>query len=209
MHIFVWLSIVMWFVVIPFTSSTVVYPTLSNYIGVAFKVLEQPGFWFYVPLACAMALFPVIVVRSLTREFFPTLVDDIILKGKLKMVQTEKHLTRKGSQRQSGYAFSHQEGFGQFITSGRGFGIPEEQVEAERNNRLSKVPHTEAKDSQAPPPGDVNDNSELHPQPSNAREAKEGEGAEKSGPHSQRTAVVPNIPGTPIHVASSQDTVLC
>lgn len=214
MHIFIWFSIVAWFIVIPFLASSLVYPGISTFNGVAFEVLKQPGFWFYVPLACVVALFPVIVTRSLSRFFFPTLADDIMLSGIVKSAETKtRRRNRKDVQRRSGYAFSHQRGFGDFITTGRGFGLPSDQVEAERNKRLSKAAPGDVKVTPNGPPGDASKElakgkSEPYLQSKNDRDTKEGEVEERTGSHPQpSSAAIPNIPGTPIHGISSQDNV--
>eukprot|EP00731_Ephydatia_muelleri_P016102 Em0009g526a len=216
MHVFIWASIILWFVVIPFTSTAILYPSISNYVGVAYEVLKQPGFWFYVPLVCAIALFPVITYRTLLRDFFPTLVDELMLSEKGKSSGPKGRLNKKSRQRRSGYAFSHQEGFGDFIESGRGFGLPQDQVEAERKKRLSKVLTGETNGPPVEvtvPPGEaIEHRIEASQLQSKSKNARDTETAEKDGPHSQLpstvTATIPNIPGTPIHGVSSQDSVV-
>lgn len=193
MHIFVWASIIAWFVVIPFTSLALLYPSLSSYVGVAYAVLKQPGFWFYIPLVSVMALFPVITYRTLLRDISPTLVDELIMSKKVKRSGSKGRLNRKSAERRSGYAFSHQKGFGDFIESGRGFGLPKDQVEAERKERLSKV----LLDTNAP-----------HAEEAIVQSAKREDGIPKKGDMVPPTTSIPNIPGTPIRRVSSQDSVV-
>ena len=148
MHIFVWGSIIAWFVVIPITSTEAIYNiTLFRfYPGTAFQVLASATFWFYLPLATVIALLPTVALRVIRLEFYPHMVDDVRLKMKLegkklfKRFKQKSLLTRSSrSLKRTGYAFSHQEGFGRLIETGVGFCDmpPPEQVEEQRRQRLS------------------------------------------------------------------------
>ena len=150
MHIFVWGSIVAWFVVIPITSTEAIYNiTLFRfYPGAAFQVLASATFWFYLPLVTVIALLPTVALRVIRLEFYPHLVDDVRLKMKLEGKKLFKrfkqkslltHSPRSLKRKRTGYAFSHQEGFGRLIETGVGFCDmpPPEQVEEQRRQRLS------------------------------------------------------------------------
>ena len=147
MHIFVWGSIIAWFVVIPITSTEAIYNiTLFRfYPGAAFQVLASATFWFYLPLATVIALLPTVALRIIRLEVYPHLIDDVRLKMKsegktlFKRFRQKSLLTRSTrSLKRTGYAFSHQEGFGRIIESGVGFrGMEPEQVEEERRQRFS------------------------------------------------------------------------
>ena len=145
MHLFVWLSILAWFIVIPITSSGLFYSDFFQYGGVAYQVMATANFWFYLPLTTIIALIPTIVFRLVKLYRQPTYVDFVRLKvkseGKKLFQQKRMRIVStmmKQSQR-SGYAFSHQEGFGALISSGHIFGMNENNVESEYRRRYSQI----------------------------------------------------------------------
>lgn len=143
MHILVWGSILIWFVIIPVTSTGTLYSSFFRYGGVAYEVLNTANFWFYLPMATVVALFPTIVSRLISLYRNPTYVDFVRLKEKKegKKLFKRKKLSRKPtsshSTKRSGYAFSHEEGFGTMISTGRIFGMDEDNVAAEHVRRRS------------------------------------------------------------------------
>lgn len=147
MHIFVWGSIIVWFVVIPITSTEAIYniTVFRFYPGAAFQVLASATFWFYLPLATVVALLPTVALRVIRLEFYPHLIDDVRLKMKLEGKRLFKRFRQKSllshstrSLKRTGYAFSHQEGFGRIIENGDCFrGVEPQQVEEERRRRFS------------------------------------------------------------------------
>ena len=151
MHLFVWGSILSWLVVIPLASTEAFYllPGLYTYIGVAFEVLSTATFWIYLPIATIAALAPTIIFRIMRIDLDPHIVDDVRLlqdkQGKklFKRIKLRhKHegtKSRPHSVRRSGYAYSHTEGFGELISSGRIFGLNEEEVLAKHRRRLSTI----------------------------------------------------------------------
>ena len=167
MHLFVWGSILSWLVVIPIAGTGALYdsvPGLFRYVGVAFEVLSSATFWIYLPIAAVAALAPTIIFRIMRVDIAPHIVDDVRLlqdqQGRklFKRIRLRhKHeatATRPGSVRRTGYAYSHTEGFGDLISSGRIFGLNEEEVLAEHRRRLSTIisnPTSRA----ASPPGDI------------------------------------------------------
>ena len=153
-HFFVWGSIVAWFVVLPITSSPAFYnPALSiisfNFLGVFYEVFKTATFWFYWPLATVIALAPTIIFRTVRLDLWPTQVDDVRLQMKkegpklFRRAMLKKKLPRisfETVKQRTGYAFSHQGGFGRLILSGRMFGgQTEEQVRKERERRISTI----------------------------------------------------------------------
>jgi len=99
-----------------------------TYLGTAVNVMGTVTFWFTVILAVTMLLVPVAAsrfYRSMTR---PTLADQIRLKQRIMTKSKSKsgelilrHASTRRSQRsfsRSGYAFAHEEGFGELITTG-------------------------------------------------------------------------------------------
>lgn len=152
MHLFVWGSILSWLVVIPIVSTETFYnllPGSLRYVGVAFEVLSSATFWIYLPIVTIVALAPTIIFRIMRIDLDPHIVDDVrLLQDKqgrklFKRIKLRhKHegtKSRPHSIRRSGYAYSHTEGFGELISSGRIFGLNEEEVLAEHRRRLSTI----------------------------------------------------------------------
>lgn len=153
---FLWGSILAWFAVLPITSSPGFYVAgigvfEFDFLGVFYEVFWTATFWFYWPLASIVALGPTIVFRTLRLDLSPTLIDDVRLKMKkdgrksFRRELFKKKLPRisfslADVKQRTGYAFSHQGGFGKLLLSGRMFGgQSEEQVYRERENRISKI----------------------------------------------------------------------
>lgn len=143
MHVLVWGSIIVWFVVIPITSTGAFYSAFFRYGGVAYEVLNTANFWFYLPISAVVALLPTIVSRLVSLYLNPAYVDFVRLKEKKegKKLFKRKKMTRRSatqhSTKRSGYAFSHQQGFGDMITTGHIFGMNQETVAAEHMRRRS------------------------------------------------------------------------
>ena len=155
-HVFLWGSILAWFVVLPITSSSAFYIAgigifRFDFLGVFYEVLATSTFWFYFPLAAIIALGPTITFRTLLLDLRPTLVDDVRLKMKkegrksfrralLKIKPPRINISLSSVRERTGYAFSHQGGFGKLILSGKMFGgQTEEQVRQERERRISII----------------------------------------------------------------------
>ena len=153
MHVAVWGSMLSWFVVIPITSSSGFYgvANLFLYNGVAYEVISSAVFWFYLFLATVIALLPTISFRICRLNLFPNLIDDVRLKQKQegRTIFRRRLFHRKPppdltpvqrrSIKRTGYAFSHQEGFGEMITTGKIFGLNENEIEEEHHRRLSQL----------------------------------------------------------------------
>ena len=151
MALFVFGSIIAWFVVIPFMSAGAVYtgflPAFDFYVGVAFEVLRSATFWFYWPLATMIALTPTIITRIIRLDLFPHLVDDVRLLQKSegrsifkrRKIHRRTPSVRRTSVKRTGYAFAQEEGFGRMIFSGRMFGLNQVEVEQEQHKRLSQL----------------------------------------------------------------------
>ena len=146
MHLFVWGSILVWFVVIPVTSTAAFYGSFFTFGGVAFEVLSTANFWFYLPLSAVIALAPTMLFRLIQLYQKPQYIDFVRLKEKKegrkifkRKTITRKHAPTRKSTKRSGYAFSHQEGYGNLITTGRIFGMDEDNVAAEHMRRRSVI----------------------------------------------------------------------
>lgn len=89
-HIGIWASILLWWVVPPFLSNILYFYNydILVYYGVSNEVLASFHFYFYLFLAMALALFPVFFARVLQIELFPSLLDDVRLaESKIKKVK--------------------------------------------------------------------------------------------------------------------------
>ena len=152
MHVFVWGSILSWLVVIPITSAPGLYNILGffEYLGVAYEVIPTGIFWFYLPLATMIALLPTIIFRIVRLDMDPHIVDDVRLKQKkegrrlfkrpkFRRKPADSAVMRRATVKRTGYAYSHTEGFGEMITTGRIFGMNEQEVSDERRRRLSTI----------------------------------------------------------------------
>lgn len=90
--------------------------------------MQTANFWFTLLLTVVIILIPVVAERFYYVDTRPTLTDKVRLQqkiGKIRKLAGVRILRRRSTLRQSqrsvgrsGYAFSHQEGFGELITSG-------------------------------------------------------------------------------------------
>ncbi len=90
--------------------------------------MSTANFWFTLIITVTVLLIPVVVERFYYIDTRPTLTDKVRLKQKisksksrsgeliLRRASTMRRSTR--SLQRSGYAFAHQEGFGELITTG-------------------------------------------------------------------------------------------
>eukprot|EP00731_Ephydatia_muelleri_P016058 Em0009g482a len=136
-HVFVWGSMIAWFVVILILGSFLNF--FSKYTFVAEHVLATPNFWFYAVLACVIGLFPVITYRTLIADLYPTRLHVIRHDKSDEIGQEEKPggIKSRPSVKRSGYAYSHTKGFAKLIVSGRIFGLSKKAVEQERMSRVN------------------------------------------------------------------------
>ncbi|XP_068179202.1 phospholipid-transporting ATPase ID [Antennarius striatus] len=114
-----------------------IFPNQFHFVGSAQSTLLQPVVWLTIALATAICLVPVLACRFLKVDLKPQLSDTVrytqlVLQKKRKLVvrstggtwhragsMSEGRLGARGGSRRSGYAFAHQEGFGELITSGK------------------------------------------------------------------------------------------
>lgn len=90
--------------------------------------MQTANFWFTLLLTVVIILIPVVAERFYYVDTRPTLTDKVRLQQKIGKIRKQagiRILRRRSTLRQSqrsvgrsGYAFSHQEGFGELITSG-------------------------------------------------------------------------------------------
>ncbi|XP_036450045.1 phospholipid-transporting ATPase ID [Colossoma macropomum] len=140
-HFFVWGSLGAYFTILFTMHSSVlfnIFPKQFHFLGSSQNTLAQPVVWLTIALATVICIAPVLAFRFLKLDLKPQLSDTVRYT---QLVQQKKwkpggrtgrrvggiggsgggalgRLGRGGSRR-SGYAFAHQEGFGELITSGK------------------------------------------------------------------------------------------
>uniref|UniRef100_A0A452RGP5 Phospholipid-transporting ATPase n=1 Tax=Ursus americanus TaxID=9643 RepID=A0A452RGP5_URSAM len=113
-HFFIWGSLAVYFASpLPCTFR------LCN----AQNTLAQPTVWLTITLTTVVCIMPVVAFRFLKLSLKPDLSDTVRYSQLVRKKQKAQHrclrrVGRTGSRR-SGYAFSHQEGFGELIMSGK------------------------------------------------------------------------------------------
>ncbi|XP_019127075.2 phospholipid-transporting ATPase ID isoform X2 [Larimichthys crocea] len=139
-HVFVWGSLGSYFtIMLALHSQTLfrIFPNQFHFVGSAQSTLLQPVVWLTIALATAICIVPVLAFRFLKVDLKPQLSDTVrytqlVHQKKRKPVGrsmgdawngvgsvSESRLGARGGSRRSGYAFAHQEGFGELITSGK------------------------------------------------------------------------------------------
>ncbi|KAF4792715.1 ATPase phospholipid transporting 8B1 [Turdus rufiventris] len=103
----------------------VLFPSAFQFTGVAPNALRQPYHWLTIILSIAVCLLPVLAQRFLFVTVWPSECDKI-QRNRRKYEQEEQHWKRRQSAfrrgvsaRRSAYAFSHQRGYADLISSGR------------------------------------------------------------------------------------------
>uniref|UniRef100_A0AAZ3QB07 Phospholipid-transporting ATPase n=1 Tax=Oncorhynchus tshawytscha TaxID=74940 RepID=A0AAZ3QB07_ONCTS len=122
-HFFVWGSVGSFFtIMLAMHSQTLfsIFPNQFHFVGSAQSTLVQPLVWLTIVLATVICIVPVLAFRFLKLDLKPQL-SDTVRYTQLVRQKTRKpgRLGARGGFRRSGYAFAHQEGFGELITSGK------------------------------------------------------------------------------------------
>uniref|UniRef100_A0A9J8AK36 Phospholipid-transporting ATPase n=1 Tax=Cyprinus carpio carpio TaxID=630221 RepID=A0A9J8AK36_CYPCA len=115
-HFFIWGSLGTYFTILFAMHSSIlfnIFPKQFHFLGSAHNTLGQPVVWLTIALATVISIAPVLAFRFLKLDLKPQLSDTKKRNG-----SALGRLGRGGSRR-SGYAFAHQEGFGELITSGK------------------------------------------------------------------------------------------
>ncbi|XP_016123344.1 phospholipid-transporting ATPase ID-like [Sinocyclocheilus grahami] len=140
-HFFIWGSLGTYFTILFAMHSSIlfnIFPKQFHFLGSARNTLGQPVVWLTIALATVICIAPVLAFRFLKLDLKPQLSDTVrytqlVLQKKRKPggrvgrgvggagVASGSALGRfgRGRSRRSGYAFAHQEGFGELITSGK------------------------------------------------------------------------------------------
>ncbi|TTD18128.1 Phospholipid-transporting ATPase ID [Bagarius yarrelli] len=140
-HFFVWGSLGAYFTILFTMHSSILFnffPKQFHFLGTAQNTLSQPVVWLTIALATVTCIAPVVVFRFLKLNVKPQLSDTVRYTqlvsqkkwkpgGRAGSGAGERSATGgvaagrsfNGGFRRSGYAFAHQEGFGELITSGK------------------------------------------------------------------------------------------
>uniref|UniRef100_A0A8C7G8Z2 Phospholipid-transporting ATPase n=1 Tax=Oncorhynchus kisutch TaxID=8019 RepID=A0A8C7G8Z2_ONCKI len=113
---FLWGSLSVYFAVIFTMYSNGMFLTLTSsfpFIGTARNSLNQPNVWLTMLLTTVLCVLPVVAYRFLRILLWPTINDK-----KIHKLLLFPH-SRRTSTRRSGYAFSHAQGYGDLVTSGK------------------------------------------------------------------------------------------
>ncbi|XP_058434049.1 phospholipid-transporting ATPase FetA-like [Marmota monax] len=125
-HFFIWGSLGFYFCILFFLYSDglcLMFPTIFQFLGVARNTMNQSQLWLGLILSVILCIIPAFGYQFLQPLIWPLSVDkvlDTIHYGKISPPQVQvrtkvKHL----GLRRSAYAFSHKQGFGALITSGK------------------------------------------------------------------------------------------
>uniref|UniRef100_A0A8D1T477 Phospholipid-transporting ATPase n=1 Tax=Sus scrofa TaxID=9823 RepID=A0A8D1T477_PIG len=118
-HIFTWGSLGFYFCILFFLYSDglcLMFPNVFQFLGVARNTLNLPQMWLSVILSMVLCILPVIGYQFLKPLFWPVSVDKVSGTENLARIH---HCMRHPLSRRSAYAFSHKQGFGALITSGK------------------------------------------------------------------------------------------
>lgn len=123
-HVCVWGSLAAYLILHYFYNYVIGGP----YVGALTMAMGEGAFWLTVLLSVVTLLVPVLCWRFYCADTRPTLADRLRLKQRadkqhrrrlLKQVHRTPSARPRARSIRSGYAFSHQEGFGRLITSGK------------------------------------------------------------------------------------------
>ncbi|XP_053080014.1 probable phospholipid-transporting ATPase IM isoform X5 [Acinonyx jubatus] len=125
-HVFIWGSVATYFSILFTMHSNGIFGIFPNqfpFVGNARHSLAQKCIWLVILLTTVASVMPVVAFRFLKVDLCPALSDQIRRRQKAqkkaKPSRSRRPQTRRSSSRRSGYAFAHQEGYGELITSGK------------------------------------------------------------------------------------------
>uniref|UniRef100_A0A8C6U2N3 Phospholipid-transporting ATPase n=1 Tax=Neogobius melanostomus TaxID=47308 RepID=A0A8C6U2N3_9GOBI len=119
-HMFIWGSVAVYFAILFAIQSNGIFGVFTSYfpfVGTSRNTLSELNVWLVILLTAVLCVVPGLVVSFLKVQLFPTQTDKS-RKGRGPQEQSLQRV-RRTSSRRSAYAFSHQQGFGELITSGK------------------------------------------------------------------------------------------
>ncbi|XP_049629083.1 phospholipid-transporting ATPase FetA-like [Suncus etruscus] len=125
-HVITWGSLGFYFCLSFLLSSDGLYllqPSIFQYVGVARNTLMLPQMWLSLVLCIILCMLPFIGYQFLKPHIWPVSMDMTIVKIHHCMKKARPELRqskqKQRNSRRSAYAFSHVQGFGDIITSGK------------------------------------------------------------------------------------------
>ncbi|XP_039988198.1 probable phospholipid-transporting ATPase IM [Xiphias gladius] len=125
-HLFIWGSLTVYFVILFAMQSNGIFGIFTSnfpFIGTARNSLPEKSVWLVILLTTVVCVVPGLAVSFLRVDLFPTLTDKVrhLQQSRKRQRPQEQNLrrVRRTSSRRSAYAFSHQQGYGELITSGK------------------------------------------------------------------------------------------
>ncbi|TDH09495.1 hypothetical protein EPR50_G00087590 [Perca flavescens] len=125
-HLFIWGSLTVYFATLFAMQSNGIFgifPSNFPFIGTARNCLSEKSVWLVILLTTVVCVVPSLAVSFLRVDLFPTLTDKVrhLQQSSKRQGPQEQSLRRirRTSSRRSAYAFSHQQGYGELITSGK------------------------------------------------------------------------------------------
>uniref|UniRef100_A0A8C2GI21 Phospholipid-transporting ATPase n=1 Tax=Cyprinus carpio TaxID=7962 RepID=A0A8C2GI21_CYPCA len=114
-HFFIWGSLAVYFAILFAMHSDgifTIFPNQFPFIGTARNSLNQKIVWLVILLTTVVCIMPMVAVR--------------FIKASRKQGPQEQNFrrVRRTSSRRSAYAFAHQQGYGELITSGKNMKVP-------------------------------------------------------------------------------------
>uniref|UniRef100_A0A8C1NPH4 Phospholipid-transporting ATPase n=1 Tax=Cyprinus carpio TaxID=7962 RepID=A0A8C1NPH4_CYPCA len=132
-HFFIWGSLAVYFAILFAMHSDgifTIFPNQFPFIGTARNSLNQKIVWLVILLTTVVCIMPMVAVRFIKADLYPTQTDKVRLlqQATRKQGPQEQNLrrVRRTSSRRSAYAFAHQQGYGELITSGKNMKKEEE-----------------------------------------------------------------------------------
>ncbi|XP_016307954.1 probable phospholipid-transporting ATPase IM isoform X1 [Sinocyclocheilus anshuiensis] len=130
-HFFIWGSLAVYFAILFAMHSDgifTIFPNQFPFIGTARNSLNQKIVWLVILLTTVVCIMPMVAVRFIKADLYPTQTAKVRLLQQATRRQgpQEQNLrrVRRTSSRRSAYAFAHQQGYGELITSGKNMKVP-------------------------------------------------------------------------------------
>ncbi|XP_034541444.1 phospholipid-transporting ATPase ID [Notolabrus celidotus] len=125
-HFFIWGSLIMYFALLFAMQSDGmfgIFQSQFSFVGTARNCLSEVSVWLVIVLTSVVCVMPGLAVSFLRVNLFPTVTDKVrhLQQSRKKDGPQTQNLkrVRRTSSRRSAYAFSHQQGYGELITSGK------------------------------------------------------------------------------------------
>uniref|UniRef100_A0A672SN62 Phospholipid-transporting ATPase n=1 Tax=Sinocyclocheilus grahami TaxID=75366 RepID=A0A672SN62_SINGR len=125
-HFFIWGSLAVYFAILFAMHSDgifTIFPNQFPFIGTARNSLNQKIVWLVILLTTVVCIMPMVAVRFIKADLYPTHTDKQVSRRQGPQGQNLRRV-RRTSSRRSAYAFAHQQGYGELITSGKNMKVP-------------------------------------------------------------------------------------